>query len=212
MKTLIDPKRLPEEKEVRYFKKNETVYVKGNYSKWIYYINKGKLKTYHSNEEGKELITGLYKEGDFCGYLTFSEDENNKYADSAMTFEDSELYLFSKEDFFSLVYKNSEESGKFIRLLTNNLQKKEQQLIKLAYNSVRKRVAESLVTLLNCYKKEDEYVFTLNISRGTLSSISGIAKESVSRTLTEFKDENLIGVNGGIITILDLDRLSKICN
>jgi CRP-like cAMP-binding protein/CheY-like chemotaxis protein len=209
-KKFDDLKKLSEEKELRNYKKKSIVYSEGNYSKGVYFINKGKVKTYKSNDEGKEFITGLYKEGDFFGYLTLLEEK--EYNDSAMTLEDSELFLLPKEDFFSLVYKNAEVSRKFISILTDNLKEKELQLIKLAYNSVRKRVAESLATLADRFKKEGDSLFVLNISRDDLSNISGTAKESAIRTLSEFKDEGLIDISGGTITILNLEKLKKLKN
>jgi CRP-like cAMP-binding protein len=129
-----------------------------------------------------------------------------------MTLEDSELYLLPKEDFFSLVYKNAEVSRKFINMLADNLKEKELQLIKLAYNSVRKRVAEALVTLSSRYKKDNHSHFSMNISREDLSNISGTAKESAIRTLSEFKDDGLVEINNGTITILQLDKLSNLRN
>ena len=42
--------------------------------------------------------------------------------------------------------------------------------------------------------------------------MAGMATETVSRTLSDFKDENLIDKKGSIITILDLPRLSKMKN
>src|ERR1041385_2755681 len=143
-KGVDDLKKLSEEHDVHRYKKKEIIYDEGNYPKGIYFINKGKVKTYRTHELGKELITGLYKEGDFFGYLALLEDE--KYADSATALDDSEIYLIPKEDFFSLIYKNAEVSRKFIRMLSENLQEKEEQLLNLAYNSVRKRVADALVT------------------------------------------------------------------
>jgi CRP-like cAMP-binding protein len=205
-----DLKKFSVEKELRSCKKKETIYSEGNYSKWVYYINKGKVKTFHSNDDGKEFITGLYKEGDFFGFL--SQFEQDKYADSAMAFEDSELYMLPTEYFFSLVYKNAEVSRKYIKILTDNLQEKEQQLIKLAYNSVRKRVAESIITLYNRYKKEDGTAFSLNISREDLSNISGTATESAIRALAEFKEEGLIEINCGAISILNLEKLKNLRN
>lgn len=209
-KSFEDLKKFSIEKEFRACKKKETIYSEGNYSKWVYFINKGKVKTFHSNDDGKEFITGLYKEGDFFGFI--SQYEQDRYADSAMTFEDSELYLLPTEYFFSLVYKNAEVARKFIKMLTDNLQEKEQQLIKLAYNSVRKRVAESIITLFNRYKKEDGSTFTLNVSREDLSNISGTATESAIRALAEFKEEGLIEINCGAITILNLEKLSNLKN
>ncbi len=209
-KSFDDIRKLSEEKELRMYKKKESVYLEGNQSKGIYFVNKGKVKTYHANDDGKEFITGLYKEGDFFGYLTLLEE--NKYVDSAMTLDDSELYLLPKEDFFSLVYKNAEVSRKFINMLADNLKEKELQLIKLAYNSVRKRVAEALVTLSSRYKKDNNTPFSMNISREDLSNISGTAKESAIRSLSEFKDDGLIEINNGTITILQFDKLSNLRN
>ena len=78
--------------------------------------------------------------------------KDEKYTSSASALEDSEIYMIPKEDFFSLIYKNPEVSRKFIEMLSNNLLEKEKQLVKLAYNSVRKRVAEALVKLSDKYK------------------------------------------------------------
>src|SRR4029078_5098133 len=114
----------------------ENIYTEQGYPKGVYFVVKGKVKTYKTHEQGKEFITGLYKEGDFFGYLALLEE--GKYTDSAMTLEDSEVCLIPKEDFFSLVYQNAEVSRKFIKMLSDNLQEKEEHLIKLAYNSVRK--------------------------------------------------------------------------
>ena len=72
--------------------------------------------------------------------------------------------MIPKEDFFSLIYKNAEVSRKFIEMLSNNLRENEKQLVKLAYNSVRKRVAEALVKLSEKYKKEGKQVFSINDS------------------------------------------------
>jgi CRP-like cAMP-binding protein/CheY-like chemotaxis protein len=209
-KGLDDLKKLSEEHDVHHYKKKEIIYDEGNYPKGIYFINKGKVKTYRTHELGKELITGLYKEGDFFGYLALLEDE--KYADSATALDDSEIYLVPKEDFFSLIYKNAEVSRKFIRMLSDNLQEKEEQLLNLAYNSVRKRVADALVTLHSRYKKDGDGPFTMNITREDLANLAGTATETTIRTLSDFKDEGMIEIKGGSITLLRADKLAQMRN
>lgn len=205
-----DLRKLSQERDTRIYKKKELIYMEGNYAKGIYFVTKGKVKTYKTHEQGKEFITGLHKEGDFFGYLSLLEDE--KYSDSAMTLEDAEVCLIPKEDFFSLIYKNAEVSKKFIKILSNNLQEKEMQLIKLAYNSVRKRVAEALVTLANRYKKEEEQNFSMSISREDLANLAGTATETTIRTLSDFKEEGLVDIKGGTITIVNYDKLVKMRN
>lgn len=203
-------KKLSEERDVRIYKKKDDIYKEDSYPKGIYFINKGKIKTYQTNDMGKELITELYKEGDFFGYISLLQDE--KYTGSATALEDCEIYMIPKEDFFSLIYKNAEVSRKFIELLTSNIRENEKQLVKLAYNSVRKRVAEALVKLSDKYKKEDEQKFSMNVSREDLANMVGTATETVIRTLSDFKEEKFIEVSGGTITILNYDKLVKIRN
>ena len=184
--------------------------MEGNYPRGIYFVAKGKVKTFKTHEQGKEFITGLYKEGDFFGFLSLLEE--GKYTDSAAALEDSELCLIPKEDFFSLIYKNAEVSRKFIKMLSDNLQEKEDQLIKLAYNSVRKRVAEALITLHNRYKKDGEIQFSMNISREDLANLAGTATETTIRTLSDFKDEGLVDIKGGTITMMNYDKLVQMRN
>ncbi len=203
-------KKLSEEHDVRIYKKKDDIYKEGNYPKGIYFVSKGKVKTYQSNELGKEFISGLHKEGDFFGYLSLLQEE--KYTSSATTLEDSEIYMIPKENFFSLIYKNVEISRKFIEILTSNLRENEQQLIKLAYNSVRKRVAEALVKLSDKYKKEGDQKFSMNVSREDLANLVGTATETVIRTLSDFKEENYVEVSGGTITILNYDKLAQLKN
>ena len=207
----IEPlKKLSENHETALFRKKQPIYAEGSLPKGIYFVKKGKVKTYKTNEFGKELVNGLYNEGDFFGYISLLE--GGKYSDSAMPLEDSEVVIISKDDFFSLVYRSAEVSRKFINILSSNVAEKENQLVKLAYNSVRKRVAEALVTLYNKYKGDDDSKFSISISREDLASIVGTATETVIRTLSDFKDEKLIEIAAGKITIVNLDRLQNMKN
>ena len=209
-KGIEDLKKLSERREVKALKKKEAVYSEGSYPRGVYFVVKGKVKTSKTHEGGKEFITGLYKEGDFFGYLALLEE--GKYNDSATALEDAEVCLIPTEDFFSLIYKNAEVSRKFIKMLSDNLQEKEEQLIKLAYNSVRKRVAEALVTLANRYKKDGETQFSMNLSREDLANLAGTATETTIRTLSDFKEEGLVEVKGGTIAIADYDKLARMRN
>ncbi len=202
--------KLSSERDSRIYKKKELVYQEGNNPKSIYFINKGKVKTFKSNLDGKEYITNLYKEGDFIGYNSLLEEE--LFSESAMTLEDSEIVVIPKESFFKLIYGNREIAGKFIKILSDNVKEKEDRLLKLAYNSVRKRVAEALIMLQSMYKKDGEKVFSMLISRDDLAGIVGTSTETVIRTLSDFKDEKLIEISGSNITLINSDKLHSMKN
>ena len=46
-------------------------------------------------------------------------------------------------------------ASKFIKILSDNLADREERLLKLAYNSVRKRVAEALLFVEKQYQQEE---------------------------------------------------------
>lgn len=203
-------KKLSEERDIRFFKKKDDIYKEGNYPKGIYFVSKGKVKIYQTNEMGKDFITELYKEGDFFGYIPILTEK--MYTGTATALEDSEIYMIPKDDFLSLIYKHAEVSKKFIEILSNDLIENKKQLVSLAYDSVRKRVAEALVKLSDTYKNDVEQSFSMNVSREDLANLVGTATETVIRTLSDFKDEKLIEANGSIITILEYDKLAKMKN
>jgi len=196
--------KLSADHKTRYYKKKENLYHEGDYPNGLFFIHKGKVKTYKINDDGKELITNLYHEGEFLGFKAILEDQN--YKEAAAAIENTEVIKIPRQDFLDLISRNREVSRCFIKILSNNLSEKEGELLNLAYNSVRKRVADALVLLEDKYKK-DPGNFSMAISRDDLASIVGTSTESVIRTISEFKEENLITVKGSNITIENSDGL-----
>ncbi len=209
-KGLEELHKLSEDRKVHHFKKKEMIYMEGDEPNGIIFINKGKVKTYKTNESGKEFITSLHLAGDFIGYIDLIE--NSEYRESAEAMEDVEISVIPKQDFFALLYSNRDVAAKFIKMLSNNLQETEEKLINLAYNSVRKRVADALLSLHNRYKIEKEPETKFSVSREDLASMVGTATESVIRTLSDFKEEKLIDIREKNIHILDSDKLGRMKN
>ncbi|MBS1652463.1 MAG: response regulator [Bacteroidetes bacterium] len=205
IESLNELKKLSNERKVKHYKKRDIIFNEGHTPNYLYFLTKGKIKTFKVHEYGKELITSLIGDGDFFGYLPLFE--NRSYFENAECIEDSEVILIPKEDFYSLLHNNSEVLKKFVSILSNNIIEKEQQLLKLAYSSVRKRVAEALLLLEKKYKKNDEKSFSISMSREDLANIVGTATESLIRTLSEFKEDKLIEIKGSNITILNSDKL-----
>jgi len=193
-----------------HYKKKQPIYSEGNHPYSLYYLNSGKVRTYKINENGKELTIGLYNAGDFFGYQALIE--NSIYKETAETLEDCEISITGREDFEILVNNNKEVARKFIKLLAHNVSEKEEQLINLAYNSLRKRVADAIITLLKKYKKEEHTDFAIHISRDDLAHIAGTTTESLIRTLSDFKNEKLIEAEAGSIKVLNEKKLLSMLN
>ncbi len=205
-----DLQSLSEHHESRFYRRNETIYKEGSMPHGIYLLLKGKVKTFRTHELGKDLITALYADGQFFGYLSLMEEQ--PYADEAQALDDSEVCFIPKEEFYALLLRNQAVSKQFIRLLADELEQKEEQLIKLAYNSVRKRVAEALLKLEERFAQADEEHFHMNISRENLANLAGTATETTIRTLSDFRDEHIIAIKGSQISILNRQKLVSMRN
>ncbi len=192
------------------FKKKQRIYTEGNYPHSLYYLESGKIRTFKINENGKELTIDLYNTGDFFGYIALFE--GTAYKVSAETLEESQISIVDKDEFEKLMNNSKEITNKFIKLLVNNVTEKEDQMINLAYNSLRKRVADAIITLLKKYKTQEQDIFKIHISREDLAHIAGSTTESLIRTLSDFKNEKLIEAEAGYVKVLNEQKLIDMLN
>lgn len=202
--------QLKENRDTNKYKKKQLIYSEGNHPSRLYYIERGKVKAYKRNEDGKELITGLYNEGDFLGYIALLEGA--AYKETAEALEETQLAIIPATEFEALLDSNPAVLKKFISILARHINDKEEQLLGIAYNSLRKKVADVLMILSKKYNPEQLDSFSIDLSRENLAAIAGVAKESLIRTLSEFKEEGLICLQGTNIQILRADRLSQLLN
>jgi len=201
---------LTDDRNINKYKKKQTIYSEGNHPNRLYYVLKGKVKAYKTNEDGKKLVTDLFSPGDFLGHIALLE--GTAYKDTTEALEETELAVIPKEDFDELVNKNAEVAKKFIQLLAKNISTKEDQLLGLAYNSLRKKVADALLMLQIKYQGKKEEKFVIDISRECLATIAGTATESLIRTLSDFRSEKLIDLKDGSITIINQKKLEHLLN
>jgi CRP-like cAMP-binding protein len=129
------------------------------------------------------------------------------FNETAEALEDSAISMLPKEALISLLNQHPAIGQQFIRILSNNVREKEDQFLELAYHSVRRRLAKVL-TRLSKQAADSQF----KISRKELVSMAGVATETVSRTLSDFKEEGLIDKKSNHIQILAMDRLLKMKN
>lgn len=193
----LNLKDLCKDRKTKLVKKKSEIYTEGDIPQSVFFVQSGEVKISKAHPEGKELITNLYKTNDFFGFEPILE--NTEYQDSAIALQDSDIITIPKQDFLTLIFSQQDVSASFISLLCKKVAQKEEQLINLAYSSVRQRTAEALL------KTKD-----IKVSREDLARIVGTASESVIRVLSEFKDEGVISVEGGKISITQPAKLEKI--
>lgn len=200
-------KEVSESAELRNYSKKDAIYEEGQFPAYLFYIEEGKVKLSKTNEMGKELITRIYDKEQFFGYNALLRKQS--YEVSAHAIEKSKIRLIPERDFEELLMQDREFTAYLIQMIAREVSESEQQLIDLAYSSVRKKTANALLSYIPESRKDENKV-TITAARDDLASIAGAAKETLIRTLSDFKSEGLISIDGSDITILDVEELREI--
>ena len=197
-----------DEREVYSYNKKHILYKEGQRPRVVYHVIGGKVKVSKTNQDGKEYITSIFGPGEFFGYTAILEDTN--YKEEAEVLEETKLMSIPREDFMQLLSNDMQIAQSFIKIITQNIVEKEESMLNLAYNSLRRKVAYGLVQLYDKYKLNEQPKPVLNLSRENMAQSIGIATESLIRTLGDFKDEKLIDIQTGKVIILDEKKLRNL--
>lgn len=191
------------------YEKGQRIFAENNLPQGIFFLQKGKVKVFKTNDTGKELILKIACEGDFFGYIALLE--NSVYRHNAEALEDCEVIEVPKFEFDQLIHTNPNVSAKFMKLLARDVSQKGDRLINMAYNSLKKKVAEAILQLKDKFRDQPGK-YSIHISRENFAALAGTATESLIRTLTEFKSAKLIDIKDAKVTVLNEEKLKKIMN
>ncbi|MCB7481553.1 response regulator [Christiangramia sediminis] len=206
LSSIEDLKEVFSQEELQFFKKGEAIYEKGKHANFFYLVKRGVVKAHRMDNQGKELITELYKEDDFFGNHT--NNSQGSFEDYATAMEDTQLYAVSREEFYNILSTNPKLTMQLVEVLSNNLSELKQQLMDMAYGSVKKKTANTILLFAERIKKHP--LKSIRISRADLAGVAGMAPESLIRTLSEFKKDGLIEIEGRNIKLLDSEALKNI--
>lgn len=188
------------------YQQGAVIYKEGQNSNYIFLIINGVVKCNKFDEQGKELTTALHKEDDLFGYTSFTQ--NIPYQETATAIKNVEMVGISKDQLKMVLDRNHKITLELIQLLTDDLMGVKDQLLQMAYSSVNKKTATTLLKFaekLN-HKPDD----AIKISRNDLASVAGIATETLIRAISNLKKEGLIEIEGRNIKILDIKKLQEI--
>lgn len=192
-------------REYRY-QAGDVIYTEGGNSNLVYLVLEGVVKTNKSDGWGKELITGIYNADDFFGLGGFTK--KTPYQEYAMALEETRIIGIANDVLRGVLEENHYLAMEFMQLLSENLSDAKEQLLNMAYGSVRKKTASTLCKFADKLQKDQRG--RIHILRSDLASVAGMATETLIRTLSSFKKEGLIRIEDRNIQIMDLEKLRKI--
>ncbi|WP_243472715.1 MULTISPECIES: response regulator [Winogradskyella] len=188
------------------YNKGDVIYREGDHSNFIYLITKGAVKCHKLDSKGKELATSLYKEDDLFGYTSFTH--NLPHKETATAIKKTKLVGLSILQLSEIIKNNNKLAVALIDHLTDDLSHIKDQLLEMAYSSVNKKTASTILQFAEKINRRPND--PIKISRNDLASVAGIATETFIRTLTNFKEQGLIKSEGRNIVVLDVEGLKQI--
>ena len=195
------------DRKVHLIRKKQDIYLEGDESTRLYFVQSGRVKTVKTNAGGKELLVGLHGPGEFFGYLPLLQ--HTPHGDSAIAVDESELLYIPKADFTELLLRNPEVGQQFVRLLAGQVSGQAELLLAMAYSSIRRRVADTLVQLHEQQVGTEAAAAGIQLTRDDMAAMVGTAPESLSRTLNEFKHDGLIALTPNTIRVLEPEKLRQ---
>ncbi|NCO55060.1 MAG: Crp/Fnr family transcriptional regulator [Bacteroidetes bacterium CG02_land_8_20_14_3_00_31_25] len=192
------------------YKRGNIIYHEGSRVNGVYCVNKGIVKLYKTGLEGREQIIRFAQKGEMIGYRSLLSGEHACH--SAKVLEDAVLCYIPGEILFELLRKNSEFAIALLQFTCRELGEANSFITEIAQKTVRERLAEVLFILKSNFGIDNDGVLQISLTREELANMIGTATESVIRLLSEFKDDNLIEINGRKIKLLNQKLLKKTAN
>jgi len=192
------------------FKRGSIVYEEGSRINGTYIVIKGILKIYKTGFDGKEQIIRFAKKGDLVGFR--SVISNELACTTSKIIEEAVLCYIPGEELTRLIKENPDFAMALMKLTCKELGESNKFLTDIAQKTVRERLAEVLLLLMDSFELDEDHTLQISLTREELANMVGTATESVIRLLSEFKSDGLIELNGRRIKLLNIPKLIKIGN
>lgn len=208
--TSEEAEKINYEKDFRRYKRGDILYHEGNRISGFYCINSGIIKVFKTGFDGKEQIIRFAKPGDIIAYRSVLSNE--PACTTAKVIEDCQVCFIPSEILITFIRTNPNFALELMKLACHELGEANSYITDIAQKTVRERLAEVLIQLVDEFGLDDQKSLKISLTREELANIVGTATESVIRLLSEFKSDMLVELNGRKIRILNAKGLEKISN
>ena len=196
------------EEECELLKRGKVIYAEGDSARGCYFVYSGVLKVFKTGLEGKEQIIRFAKSGDIIGFRSALSQE--PACTSSKVIEDAIVCFIPSDTLTKLIQQNPEFSLELIKMTCKELGEANSYITDIAQKSVRERLAEVLMQLMETFGLAQDNTLQISLTREELANMVGTATESVIRLLSEFKNDGLIEIKGRKIKIVDVRSLKRV--
>ncbi len=191
------------------YRKNQILFFEGGAAQHLFALHSGLVKLVKSLENGKDRITGVLYPGELFGLEALTE---TIYPLTAVTLRDCEICSAPRDEFTTFLQANSEIGLGMVRFLVEELERVRSQVTDMSFKDARMKVATFLLSLVvpELPDSNGDLALTLPLSRQEISEILELSPETVSRTLSSFRREQLIVARGRHLVIQNRSGLEAV--
>ena len=177
------------------FRKKQPIFVQGDSSDSVFYIQEGNVKLTVVSKSGKEATIGILNEGNFFGEGCLTGQLLRMCSATAMT--DCSVMRIEKKTMMEVLHEQHALSDMFVAyLLTQNI-RYEEDLADQLFNSSEKRLARMLLMLSHFGKEGVTETIMPEISQMTLAEMVGTTRSRINFFLNRFRKLGFIDYEGG---------------
>ncbi|MGK7931244.1 MAG: Crp/Fnr family transcriptional regulator [Microcystaceae cyanobacterium] len=174
----------------------------------VYFILDGWVKIRTHNVDGKEVTLNIVGKGEIVGEMA-ALDEVPRSTD-VITLTETTIGSIPAQQFVNLLNSEPLSGVRLAQLMAKRLRQLNRRL-RLREADSLSRVADTLLFLAEGQGKQSADGTNIpNLPHRELSSISGLARETVTRSLTKLEKKGLIARKSDILCIPDLVALEQI--
>lgn len=192
----------------REWKKNSHVFLQGDRLENVYFIHEGKVKIYKSDANGREQIVAILKKGEMFPHVGFFR--KGGYPGYSEVLEQAQLVVVPISQFEKVLVENPHLSIKVFKVLGEKIVDLQERLEAQILNNTYEQIIKLLIRLGEMHGEKLEngqVLLKADFTNKDLANMIGTTRETVSRTLTRMKKDNLIATDHEGNFILDQDLL-----
>lgn len=176
----------------------------------VYFIQKGRIKIYRTDLQGKEQIINILVSGQMFPHQGFFRKGN--YPAHAQVLEDSSLILIPIQSFEEFLMKNPQVCIKIFRILGDLIVDLQNRLEEKILQNSYEQIISLLIRLASNYGEEiGEQIFVIKnqFTNRDLANMIGSSRETVNRTLNQLKKKGLLRTDSAGHFIVNIEALKN---
>lgn len=186
--------------------KGDYVFRQGDPFHNVYLVRSGSIKTFTTNEQGLEKITGFYFATEIFGFSGMGE---GSYPVSAQALESTLCSEIPFNQLEELSQKIPGLSHQIMLMMSRKIREDQQMKLLLSRLNSDSRIAAFLLNISAHFRDRGFSAtrFRLSMSRNEIGDYLGLAVETVSRSFTRLQKHGLVRVDGRETEIVDFTEL-----